>query len=200
MLLLQKARAKTNHMGGTMSILVVYYSKSGSNRYLAEKLAGELKADLQPIHPRVNTFGFLGFCTLIKAGPGFRSLELDPAAYDQVILVGPIWMGQLIAPLRGFLKKYAHAVRKLRFATCCGGGDETRNDKFGYEHVFKTVRGLAGDVCSSCEAFPITLVLSEGQGDSSDAVMKTRLSDANFTGPIQERFDTFVAGIVSEGD
>ncbi len=182
-----------------MSILVVYYSKSGSNRYLAEKLAGELKADLQPIHPRANTFGVLVLCTLIKAGPGFRSLKFDPAAYDQVILVGPIWMGQLIAPLRGFLKKYAHAVQKLHFVTCCGGGDETRNDKFGYEHVFKTVRGLVGEPCGICEAFPITLVLSDGQGDSSDAVMKTRLSDSNFTGPIRERFDTYVARIVPEG-
>jgi hypothetical protein len=182
-----------------MSILVVYYSKSGSNRYLAEKLAAELKADLQPIHPRVNTFGVLVLCTLIKAGPGFRSLEFDPAAYDQVILVGPIWMGQLIAPLRGFLKKHAHAIRKLHFATCCGGGDETRNDKFGYAHVFKIVRELTGEVCGLCEAFPITLVLSEEQGANDDAVMKTRLNDANFSGPIQERFDAFVARIVPEG-
>jgi hypothetical protein len=41
-------------------------------------------------------------------------------------------------------------------------------------------------------AFPISLVLPRELQDDSDAIMKTRLSDENFTGEIVKRLETYI--------
>ena len=50
---------------------------------------------------------------------------------------------------------------------------------------------MLGDKCIRCEAFPIGPVLPEDKKDNN-AVMKTRLSDNNFAGEIQKRFENFI--------
>lgn len=176
-----------------MSVLVAYYSHTGNNRYLAERLARDLKADIEPIRPRLNVFFFLIFSSLLHITFGIRKLEHDVASYDRVVLVGPIWMGNLITPLRSFLKKYRKDIKTLYFVTSCGGGDEDKDNKFGYTGVFRKVEKYYRNPPVHCEAFPIKLVVPKDKWKDDDAMMKARLTKGTFKGPIVERYDALVS-------
>lgn len=181
-----------------MKTLVVYYSRTGSNTYLAEKIAHTLRGDIEAITPRLNLFPMLLLFSWLNISLGVKALTHRVDDYDAVIVCGPVWMGQCISPLRDVIKKHGTRIKHLYFATCCGSSDSTKDDKFGYAKVFLQVKRLAGDMCVHCEAFPIGLVLPEDKQDDSDAVMKTRLSDHNFTGHIQRRLENFIQKVAEK--
>jgi hypothetical protein len=183
-----------------MKPLVVYYSNTGSNRYLAERCARALRCDIEAIRPRPNLFPFLLLFSLIRASLGVAKLKHDVKEYDRIVLCGPVWMGRLVSPLRDIINKYRKSINKLYFATCCGSSDAAKDDTFGYATVFPQVGRLAGDTCVCCEAFPIGLVLPEDKQEDSDTIMKTRLSDDNFAGRMQERFESFIRKVTGQQD
>lgn len=164
--------------------LVVYYSKTGSNKYLARKLVKDLNGEIEEIRPRLNLFIFL-----LMMNIGNKSMRNKIEQYEKVILCGPIWMGKLISPLKGFIKKYKNKISQMYFLTCCGSGYEVKDDKFGHARVFAKVKELMGDNCVHCEALPIGLVLPEDKKKDSEAIMNTRLTDNNFNGEIEKRYN-----------
>jgi hypothetical protein len=175
--------------------LVAYYSRTGSNRYLAERIASSLNADLEEIRPRLGAFWLMITLSAIGWSFGVRRMQRNPADYDRAILVGPIWVGSLITPLRGWLRRYRNQFKAIHFATCCGSSDEIKDDKFGYARVFGKVRTVGKGSIGECEAFPIPLVVPKELEGNDEAIMKIRLSDANFKGTIAERYDQFLSRI-----
>jgi menaquinone-dependent protoporphyrinogen IX oxidase len=174
-----------------MKTIVYYYSNKGSNRYLASKMAGDLKCEMEEIKPRLNSHLLM----LTGLNFGNRKLKTKVEDYDRVILCGPIWMGKLIVPLKNFVKKYSGEINKLIFVTCCGSSFKDKDDKFGHNLVFKEVKSILKDKCLHCEAFPIGLVLPEDQKEDSDAFMKVHLNDENFNGEIVEIYNAFMQKI-----
>ncbi len=171
-----------------MKPLVVYYSNKGSNKYLAKKISDTLSCDIEEIRPRLNVFMLF----LMNIHLGIKPLKSNIEDYDALILCGPIWMGKFIPPLRSFVKKYRDKIRKLIFVTCCGSPYKKKDEKFGHGLVFKEVERILNEKCILCQAFPVGLVLPDGQKEDPDAFMKTHLNDDNFKGEIQERFDDFI--------
>ena len=172
-------------------IIVVYYSKNGSNKYLAGKISKSLSCESEEIKPWMNIF----LLFLMNIHLGIRPLKLKIEDYDTVILCGPIWMGKLIPPLRSFITKYFSKINKMIFITCCGSTDAKRDEKFGYGLVFKEVEGILNNKCIICQAFPVGLVLPDDKKEDADAFMKTHLNDENFEGEIQVRFDAFIKNV-----
>ena len=171
-----------------MKTIVVYYSNKGSNKYLAEKISESLSCEIEEIKPRLNIFVLF----LMNINLGIKPLKHDIKEYDRVILCGPIWLGKLIPPLRSFIKKYFNKINKLIFVTCCGSTDAKKDEKFGYESVFKEVKNILKDKCILCQAFPIVLVLPDDKKEDTSAFMKTHLNDENFKGEIPELFSNFI--------
>jgi flavodoxin len=171
--------------------IVVYYSRKGSNKYLAEKISKQLECDIEPIRPRLNVF----LLFLMKVQMGIRPLKHKIKEYDRVILCGPIWMGKFIPPLRSFITRYSNSINKLIFVTCCGSTFAKKDEKFGHGLVFKEVADILKEKCIFCQAFPIGLVMPEGKKDDTDAFMKTHLNDENFKGEIQELFESFIGKV-----
>jgi menaquinone-dependent protoporphyrinogen IX oxidase len=172
--------------------LIVYHSQTGSNRFLAEKLAQRLQADVETLQPRMKLIPVLLLLNKLGINPGIRRLHQNPEDYKNIVLVGPVWMGQFVIPLKAFIKQYRNRIHRLYFATCCGSYDEVKDDKFGYGQVFQKIREMMGDKCIHCEAFPIALVLPEEKKKDSESIMTTRLNDHNFKGAIAERFEQFI--------
>jgi menaquinone-dependent protoporphyrinogen IX oxidase len=85
---------------------VIYYSKNGSNRFLAEQISAELQCDMVPLKPRLNS----RLLMLMGVNFGNRRLKANPATYDLVILCGPIWMGKFVIPLKNFVKAYEQDI------------------------------------------------------------------------------------------
>jgi flavodoxin len=174
-----------------MKTLVVYYSRKGSNKYLAKQISYRLSGDIEAIRPRMNSFFFI----MLNLNTGIRRLKSNIAEYQRVVLVGPIFMGRLITPLKSFIKKYNTDFQELVFVTCCGSMDEAKDDKFGHGLVFNEIENMVDGKLTHCRAFPVGLLLPEDQRNDSDAFMKTHLNDSNFQGEIKERFDSFMKTI-----
>ena len=102
-----------------MRILVVYYSRSGHTRRLAERLARELGADLAAIRERGTRQGLLAYPrALIEAVAGLDArIVVPPAvtAYDLVVIGTPIWGWHLSSPVRAWARQRSGAVRRAAF-------------------------------------------------------------------------------------
>lgn len=175
-----------------MKILVVYYSKSGNNAYLAEKIGDAINADIEAIRPVITAFPVVMLLSMLKIGSGIRKIVCDLTEYDKVILCGPIWAGFLCSATLDFIKRYKSSIKKLYFATCCGSDESQKDSKFGYGRVFKQVRDAAGENCIHCEAFPVVYALPEDKRKEEGAALKIKLSDENFTGELMGRLERFV--------
>ncbi|MFH0756755.1 MAG: flavodoxin domain-containing protein [Bacteroidota bacterium] len=171
-----------------MKTIVVFYSNKGSNRYLAGKISRDLSCDLEEIRPRLNVF----LLFLMNIHLGIRPLKSNMAAYDRVILCGPIWMGRFIPPLRSFIKKYKTVIGRLIFVTCCGSTFAKKDEKFGHGLVFREVESLLDGKCLFCQAFPVGLVMPEEQREDPNAFMKAHLNDENFKGEIENLYSGFI--------
>ncbi len=175
-----------------MKTIVVYYSNKGSNRYLAGKISKDLSCDLEEIKPRINVF----LLFIMNIHLGIRPLQRNIAAYDRVILCGPIWMGKFIPPLRSFIKKYEREIGGLIFVSCCGSTFAKKDEKFGHGLVFKEVESLLSGKCLFCQAFPIGLVMPEDQKEDPNAFMHTHLNDGNFKGEMTAIYSTFLSKVM----
>ncbi len=171
-----------------MKYLVVYYSRTGNNRYIAQQLAEDIQGELVQLRPRLNPL----FSTLFNISLGNKKLEKDVSQYDGVIVCGPIWMGRLIAPLKDFIRAYRNTYKKLYFVTCCGSGKAEKDGPFGYEKVFDKVRQLAGDTLIACYPLSLGDTVSNAQRGSSEEVLNIRLNQHTFVGPIKEAYNGFV--------
>jgi menaquinone-dependent protoporphyrinogen IX oxidase len=174
-----------------MKTIVYFYSHKGSNRYLAQKMAADLNCEIEEIKPQLNAH------LLMLSGMNFGNKKLNTTTedYERVILCGPIWMGKLIVPLKNFIKKHIDKINNLVFVTSCGSTFEGKDKKFGHNLVFNQVKELLGEKCRHCEAFPISLILTEEQKKDPDAGMKYHLNDDNFKGEIVEIYNIFIEKI-----
>lgn len=172
--------------------LVIYYSKSGNNKYLAEKLSKDLSCDLEAIVPRSNIIVFQVLSTFTRLSPGIKKLSKDLREYNRVIIVSPTWIGKVIYPVYSFLKKYLKDIKELHYLSCNGCPDDEKDGKFGSESVFRQLRDIVGSKLKSTNSFPIQLTLPEDKRGDDEAVMAARLTDVTFNEEIQERYGSFL--------
>jgi flavodoxin len=174
-----------------MKTIVYYYSHKGSNRFLAQKIAGDLKCEIEEIKPRLNVHILM----LAGLNLGNSKLKAKVENYDTVILCGPIWMGKLIVPLKNFVIRYRNRIRKLIFVTCCGSSFKIKDNKFGHNLVFNHVKSLLSDKNVHCEAFPIALFAPAELKEDPSAFMKVHLNNENFKGEIIPMYDVLISRI-----
>lgn len=91
-----------------MSALVVYYSRSGTTRMAAQSLATMIGADIAEIRCHrysMSVFGYIraAFESVRGARPAVEAPAAVDAAYDLVVIAGPIWTGYPATPVRSFL-------------------------------------------------------------------------------------------------
>jgi flavodoxin len=171
-----------------MRTIVCYFSRKGSNRFLATRIADDLKCAIEEIKPRLNAHLF----TIMGLNLGNRKLKARVEDYDRVILCGPIYMGKLIVPLKNFINQYSKKIGNLIFVTCCGSSFKDKDNKYGHNLVFNQVKNLLNDQCIHCEAFPIDLFVPAELKEDPAAFMKVHLNHETFQGEIVEIYDAFI--------
>jgi len=80
-----------------MGTLVVYFSKTGNSKRLAEEAIKELGCD----------YTELIYDEKANKTEGFK----DPTGYDRVMLFCPIWAFMLPEPMKHYLKEHGKAVQ-----------------------------------------------------------------------------------------
>jgi flavodoxin len=126
-----------------MKTVIVYYSRSGATRRLADEIAAKTGADVEEIIYTESMSGIIGF---VRAGhqsmsqkpAPIKPLKADLGGYDLVVLGSPVWAGKLSAPALSFLSTYKGSIRQLAvFITHADG----KND---YDNVFDEVERVSG--------------------------------------------------------
>ena len=112
-------------------ILIVYYSRTGTTRMVAEKLAKLLEADIEEIRERKERAGALGFLVGIKDSILDKPAELISThtieGRDIIIIGMPVWADAPPPAVRAFVRQYDLTGKKI-FAFCThrgSGGDKT---------------------------------------------------------------------------
>ncbi len=177
--------------------LVLYYSKTGNSQFIAGKLAQELTCDSKRIIPLLDSVFILFLLSLLKINIATNISRSDLLKYDELILIGPIWGGLLISPLRIVLKKSIKASKNIHFAVTCESKDEDKNSKYGYNRVLKTASDLAGINLKNVEAFSTSLVNSGNKAWSPKLSEKIKITDENYAGIIKSRLEAFANKIKS---
>lgn len=108
--------------------LVVYYSRSGATRALAERIVAALDADVEPLTSRARRGGLLGWLRCAVEAKLRRPAPIapcvhDPSEYDLVVVGTPIWSGTMSSPVRAYLRQHGGACRSVAFFCTCGGSD-----------------------------------------------------------------------------
>jgi multimeric flavodoxin WrbA len=111
-------------------VLIVFFSRTGTTRLLAEAIARATHGDLEELRERRSRRGVIGWLrsgyegTYRKAAEPFP-LRHDVGAYDLVFIGSPTWNQALSSPVRGFLQRNrAQLANVVLFATCAARGSE----------------------------------------------------------------------------
>jgi len=138
-------------------ILVVFYSRSGTTRKIAEALAAELKCDVEEIVATDSRAGFIGIMrSLIEAirqrPAQIAATKREPSSYDLVMIGTPVWAWSISSPVRAFLMQNAQKLPQVAFF--CTQGSR------GDESTFAQMRGVTGKAPRATAAFRMQDVLA----------------------------------------
>lgn len=154
--------------------LIVYHSRSGYTRRVAQDLAGRLGADLEEVHivqPMEGAIGYALCAIEAMAGlaPALRPARKSPGAYDLVVVGTPVWFWSLSSPMRSWLEKFGRRGKRYAFFCTMGGS--------GAPRVFAAMQELTG----------------------SEPVATLALTDAEVDARSRAKLDAFVSELRGSG-
>jgi flavodoxin len=132
-------------------ILVVYYSRTGRTRQIAEAIAGRLGADIECVQDVVNRSGVWGYLRSLQEALQQRVVHVetplkDPSGYDLVILGTPVWAHNICSPMRSYITEQKAKFRAIAVFCTQGGSGAAK---------------VIGQVAKLCGRSPLaTLVLN----------------------------------------
>ena len=121
-----------------MKTAIVYYSMSGNTKYVADKIAEKLGADIIRIEPvkaypdeGAKKFIWGGKSAVMGEKPVLQPYEFSLEKYDRIILGTPVWASNFAPPIRTFIKENPDIrEKKIAVFTCfSGGGADKAIDK-----------------------------------------------------------------------
>jgi flavodoxin len=131
-----------------MKALVVFYSRTGATKQVAEALAESLNCDSEELIDTKKRGGPLGFLSAGKDAKAKKLTKLtdikrDPASYDLVILGTPIWAGTLSSAARTYITNNKSKFTRVAFFCTNGGGES--------QQLFAEMEAL-------CERRPVSIL------------------------------------------
>ena len=108
-----------------MKTLVVFYSRSGTTKRVAQEVAKALNADIDEVIDKKSRKGILGF---LRAGYDATrgktteiEFEKDPSGYDLVVIGTPVWNGRVTPAIRTYLLRNREKIKNAVFFSTCAG-------------------------------------------------------------------------------
>lgn len=130
--------------------LVVYYSRTGNTKKVAEDIAVALNADIEQLVDKKDYSGVMGFMKAGKAASKEQPADLapvkyDPSKYEMVILGTPVWAWNMTPAIRAYITNNKQAFKSISIFTTSGG---TKPDK-----IVEKMETLAGKKAVSFSGF-----------------------------------------------
>lgn len=108
-----------------MKSVVAYYSKTGNTKFVAEKIANRLQADLCEIKDKKNRKGIWGFLTGSLDARREKLTEIETSRsiedYELVVVGSPVWFGKMTPATRTFIVNNNFSKKKVAFFLTLGG-------------------------------------------------------------------------------
>ena len=109
-----------NNLNKDKNILVVYFSRMGYTKKVAYDIANKLGASIMELKTTEKTDGTLGFwwCGrygMHRFGMPIEDINVDLSKYKKIIIVSPIWVFNVSAPVREFCNKYKNSINEVEY-------------------------------------------------------------------------------------
>ena len=106
--------------------LVVYYTRTGNSRFVAETIAAEIGADVEEVIDMKKRSGVFGYLSGGKDARQGKETQIAPtkkflADYDLIIVGTPIWAGRTTPAITTYLKKNNLSGKKVAVFFTQGG-------------------------------------------------------------------------------
>jgi flavodoxin len=94
-----------------MNVLIVYYSRTGITRNIAEQIQTALNGDIDEIKDSTGRSGIIGWLrsgrdSMSKNLTQIKEVDANPIDYDIVIIGTPTWNGAASTPIRTYITEY----------------------------------------------------------------------------------------------
>ena len=108
------------NIGKNKDVLVVYFSRMGYTKKVAYEEAEKQKADILELKAKEKTENTSGFWWCGRYGMHkwrmpIYDIDVDLKAYKKVIIVSPIWVFNVSAPIREFCYKYSENINSVEY-------------------------------------------------------------------------------------
>ena len=124
-----------------MKTLIVFYSRSGITRKVAEELRQNLDCDIEELKDKKDRSGSLGYMrsvinSLRKTPADLEEIGNDPSNYELVIIGTPVWTMKMSTPTRTYIQQNHPKFNNVAFFATAGGNN--------FEGTFSEMRELIG--------------------------------------------------------
>lgn len=101
-----------------MKTLVVYYSRTGNTRGVAQKVSEKIGADLLELKDKKKRSGITGFVlgikdSIMKSAAELEGFDVDLSPYDLIVIGTPVWALGMTPAVRTFLTQKSLAGKKV---------------------------------------------------------------------------------------
>ena len=108
------------NIGKNKDILVVYFSRMGYTKKIAYEQANKIGAEIIEIKAKEKTENTSGFWWCGRYGMHkwrmpIEDIDVDLKKYKKIIIVSPIWVFDISAPIREFCYKYSKDISNVEY-------------------------------------------------------------------------------------
>jgi flavodoxin len=144
-----------------MKTLVVFYSRTGTTKKVAEAISSSLKCDIEEFIDTTDRKGVVGYLTsgrdaMKKKLAEIKETKYNPSFYDLTIIGSPVWAHHMSSPIRAYISKNKENIKNISLFCTMGGS--------GADSVLNEIENLCGKKAISRLSVKTKEVLS-GQSD-----------------------------------
>ena len=124
-----------------MKTLIVYYSRTGVTKKVAEILKQKLNCDIEEIIDTKDRKGPIGYMmggrdAIKEYLTEIKPIAKNPADYELVIIGTPVWASNMAPAVRAYITEQKDKIKKVALLATYGGS--------GFEKTFKRLEDLVG--------------------------------------------------------
>lgn len=135
-------------------VLVVYFSRTGYTRKVAEEIAARCDADIESIRDVRSRSGIFGYFrsareALKKRVTDIQSPTKNPSDYELIILGTPVWASNVSSPMRSYINAQRERFPQVALFCTLGGSGANK---------------VLGDMSALCGKRPVgTIAVTDAQ-------------------------------------
>jgi flavodoxin len=122
-----------------MKTLVAYYSRTGNTKFVAEKIAQQLGADLCEVLDKKKRDGKLAYLTGGSDAMREKLTEIELTkpleGYDFIVVGSPVWAGKIAPAIRKLWTANDFSAKQVAFFITMGGDKPEKT----FENLKKTI-------------------------------------------------------------